>query len=354
MNSQTPVLSGKGSADDLLQLQTLARHSLIIGTTRKCPLSCAHCITSSGPKVRSTTLSRDLAQVWAADLPRLYVDGLRHMTFTGGEPILALDAVACLTHAARTLGIKTYIATSGAWARTAAIAKRVVLRVGPVTNWDLGLDGWHADQMPLEVADRALTAICDAGGTVCVRMCEAETPQKSAEMEAKITAMVRGRAPIMRQSVRRLGRGAKGGAATDLGLPERPCTSTGLFLRGDGSTGPCCSGLAYEDEKAHPFGYGLIRAPGDLVAAWKSWRRDPLLRVMRLASMAALEGWLPPAAQGASCSKDPCEACVDLWSRLGRDGSRRIMTRAQAPDVAKKLDALESVLFGGAYDENVC
>ena len=354
MNTQTPVLSGKGSADDLLRLQALARHSLIIGTTRKCPLSCGHCITSSSPTVRSATLSRELAEIWAEDLPRLYFDGLRHMTFSGGEPILALDAVACLTHAARTLGIKTYIATSGAWARTAAIAKRVVLRVGPVTNWDLGLDGWHADQMPLEVADRALSAICAAGGTVSIRMCEAETPQKSAEMEARITAMVRGRATVMRQSVRRIGRGAGNGAVASVGLPERPCTSTGLFLRGDGSTGPCCSGLAYEDAREHPFDYGLVRAPGDLVAAWRSWRRDPLLRVMRLASMAALEGWLPPVAQGTLFSKDPCEACVDLWSRLGRNGSRRIMTRAQAPDVAKKLDALEGVLFGKAHDENVC
>lgn len=353
MSKQTPILSGKGSADDLLQLQALARHSLIIGTTRKCPLTCAHCITSSGPSVRSVTLSRELAEIWAEDLPRLYADGLRHMTFTGGEPILALDAVACLTHAARALGIKTYIATSGAWARTAKIAKRVVRRVGPVTNWDLGLDGWHADQMPLEIVDRAIGAICAAGGAVSVRMCEAKTPEETAEMEATISALVRGRATIMRQSVRGIGRGSGRGTVFDIGLPERPCASTGLFLRGDGSTGPCCSGLAYEGTREHPFDYGLVRAAGDLVAAWKSWRRDPLLRVMRLASMAALEGWLPTETTEATFSKDPCEACVNLWSRLGLDGSRRVMTRAQAPEVTKKLDALESVLFGGVSDENV-
>jgi hypothetical protein len=354
MTASGAILSGKGTADDLLRLQALAAHSLIIGTTRKCPLSCGHCITSSSPKAGGATLSLSLAKVWAEDLGRMHADGLQHITFTGGEPILTIDAVAYLCHVARELGISTYIATSGAWARSPRAAKRVVRKIGSITNWDFGVDGWHAAEMPLQVTDNALTAVMAAGGSATVRLCESPTEDATRRMEAEVVAMVKGRAPIMRQSVRAIGRASAKKTPTATGLPERPCISTGLFVRGDGSTGPCCAGLSYEEQGVHPFDYGVIRQPTELYSAWMAWRRDPLLRIMRLASMAALNGWLSRDTAPISFPEDPCEACVTLWSRIGRKGGMRIRGKALAPGISRKLDLLESVLFAGEINDQAC
>jgi hypothetical protein len=289
-------------------------------------------------------------------------EGLKYLTLTGGEPILALDAVHVLVAAASAHGVAAFVVSSGAWARTLDTARRVVQRAGAVANWDLGVDGWHTAQMPIERIDYALTAILETGGTATVRICDSPDATEAARIWNKVNTVVRGRAAILRQSVRRIGRGVEaiaskaGGGGT---LPRRPCVSTGLFVRADGSTGPCCSGLAYEARDRHPFTYGEIRRPGALMAAWQAWRRDPLLRIMRLASLAALEGWLPDTVlTEARFPEDPCEACVALWSRLAPAEARYVSARAKAPDVATKLDLLEATLefsfLRDVHDGEVC
>ena len=126
-------------------------------------------------------------------------------------------------------------------------------------------------------------------------------------------------------------------------------------MRADGTTGPCCSGLAYEARGAHPFTYGCLDRPGDLLAAWRAWREDQLLRVMRLAGLSALEGWLSeanlPAVDGRFAS-DPCEACLSLWRRTAA-AAEALAARACDPAVREKLDALETALYGSVWTEAI-
>ncbi|MGJ4948214.1 radical SAM protein [Bradyrhizobium sp. HKCCYLS20291] len=340
---------GRGTAADLWRLQLLARHTVVISATQKCPLSCAHCITSSSRDAPGAILSPELAEIWSADFPAMAADGLRHLTLTGGEPILALDAVGLLVRAAAAEGILPFVVTSGAWATTPAAARNVVARAGPVARWDIGVDGWHAEQMPLARIGHALTAIIEAGGGAIVRMCESSDPATTRAWRDEIEVLVDGRAPILIQSVRQIGRARRQDpghdAVDDGGLPRRPCVSTGLFVRADGSTGPCCSGLAYEAVGRHPLRYGSVRSAGALHDAWRAWRADPLLRLMRVASLAALDGWMQdtPVAT-ARFSDDPCEACVAMWPLLSEAEADALRVRAASTAVATKLDALEALL----------
>lgn len=352
----TEITAGLGTARDLFRFQRLARHSLVISVTRKCPLTCAHCITSSGPEAAGPVVRPREAALWAADLEAMSRQGLRFLSLTGGEPILALEALALLSRRAAAAGLSTFIVTSGVWASTLRAARGVVAAVGPVTRWDLGSDGWHTAGMPLGRLDHALTAILEAGGAATVRMCEGVTAAETRQMAADLRSVVRGRAPILMQSVRRLGRAVTlgprdAGVDNGGGLPRRSCLATGLFVRADGSTGPCCAGLAYEARDRHPFDYGRVRGPGDLESAWRAWCADPLLRIMRFASLAALDGWLPETeGVDAGWPDDPCEACVALWTRLEPTEAAALHARASAPMVAAKLDLLEQALlrdYGG-------
>lgn len=349
MNPLEQFDNGQGSATDLLKFQFLANSSLIISATRKCPLSCSHCITSSSPDAAGPLLDIELAKIWAHDFPALVSNGLKSISFTGGEPILALDAIAFLAKQSRAHSIRPSIVTSCVWASTLKAARKVVSRVGSGISWDLGVDGWHADQMPISRVDNALTAITENGDSATVRFCDSDSYEDSKDAAAVVAGIVNGRAPIMRQSVRSIGRAASENSKifpTQPGLPKRPCVSTGLFVRADGTTGPCCAGLSYEAVGRHPFDYGTLNQHGDLLKAWSRWHSDNLLKVMRLATLASIEGWFPENSIPINAmSQDPCESCVRLWSNLDPSDAESIRARADTEVVSAKIVELETELL---------
>ncbi len=349
---------GTGTAEQLLAFQRLAWTSLVISVTRRCPLTCSHCITRSGPDVADPLLPPETARRWAAELPALAARGLEHLTFTGGEPVLALDSLALLSEAAAAAGIRNYVVTSGTWGSSDRAAERVVARLPRVDHWDLGYDAFHAETMPRERLARALAALERAGAAYTLRVCRGPDTTANRALLAELAALVGPNGRLMTQPTRALGRAADGDTATDGtggsgggALPQRPCVSTGLFLRADGSSGPCCSGLAYEARGRHPFDYGHAEAEGGLLEAWRRWHADPLLRLLRLAGFGALQGWL--AEEGLldgeeRFSEDPCEACVALWQAKPA-AARRLAARARQPEVQAKLDLLEEALYGDVW-----
>jgi len=345
--------SGTGSAADLLALQRKAWSGLVISVTRRCPLSCAHCITRSGPDAAEPLLSDAHAAQWADELPHLQARGLSHLSFTGGEPLLSVRAVSRLSAAAARLGIANYVVTSAAWAISSIAACRMVARLPDVSHWDIGYDDFHAAEMPDARLAHAIGALELAGAAYTVRVCVDDgTPTAALE---RVAALVGPHGKFMTQSVRALGRAEKGRVVVrrgSHGLPQRPCVSTGLFVRADGSTGPCCAGLAYEAAGLHPFDYGNASESGGLLSAWVRWHDDQLLRMLRLVGFPALQGWIDDhGAAGAGTSQDPCEACVGLWRSDPRLGAR-LADRAAAPGVQQQLDGVEAALYGEVWRQH--
>lgn len=314
-------------------------------------MACEHCITTSLPDAALPTVALADAQAWAAQMRELGERGLRHVTFTGGEPTLALSALECLARSAHDAGIATSLVTAATWARSDAQIARVVEPLGPlITTWDIGHDSFHARDLPLERLAAALAALGRTGARVAVRYA-ARADGSDAEYLAAVRHVAGARAGVMVQPVHALGRATQDLCESNPSALEVPCLSTGLFVREDGSTGPCCAGLGYGARGAHPFDYGNINAIG-LIEAWQRWRDDQLLRLQRLVGLRPLLAAMsdsPAAASAARGANHVCEACTRLWrddpriAGQARDWSAREVSR-------EVLDQVERRVHGSVWE----
>jgi hypothetical protein len=341
----------------LTAFQRLAWSTIVFSVTRRCPLSCAHCITSSTSSREFGVLPVERAQRWASELDGLAREGLRHITFTGGEPTLAIAAVAVLADAARSAGVESAIVSSGAFATSDSAAAAVVSRLGSIDRWDLGYDEYHAEWLPLDRFACAVRALRTQERPFTIRVCEGRDSDVTNRLLAELATIAGADVEIIRQPVKALGRASAlmplserhGGSAA----PTLPCVSTGPVVRDDGSVAPCCSGLAYADSTDHPFQLGDADRDG-LGGIWRAWREDQLLRLMRLVGTQPVQAWLAdegidPRVGGTSC--DVCETCVATWRAPGAtDAAAR---RAASPAVRAKLDAVEAHLFGAVWEHSV-
>jgi hypothetical protein len=302
--------------------------------------------------VDAPTVTRERALRWAAQLPELAAHGLRRVTLTGGEPVLALDAAEVLAGAARNAGLRMAIVSSGAWASTPRAARRIVERLSAVAHWDLGIDEYHAAELSFERFALAVSALKGIGASYSIRVCADVDGRAVRLFLQRLRAQVGEDVPILIQPVRAIGRaGRQRRSAGEVTTPEKPCMSTGPFVREDGSVGPCGAGLAYEGARCHPFDYGNSDRDG-LLAIWQRWRADQLPRLMRLLGLALPAHWL--AANGhlerEVLGSDVCKSCVALWTANPKaaDAARRF---AVQPALRELLDGVERHLYGRIWGE---
>src|SRR5262245_38411923 len=87
---------------DIVRLRPLADAGLLMALTRRCPLSCAHCSTSStmtAEQAGTAALLRFTRSFTAEDRPDVVM-------FTGGEPLLRPRLVIDLAAAVRRVGAR--------------------------------------------------------------------------------------------------------------------------------------------------------------------------------------------------------------------------------------------------------
>lgn len=311
-------------------------------------MACDHCITTSLPDATLPTVALADAQVWAAQMHELADLGLRHVTFTGGEPTLALAALECLARSASAAGIATSLVTAATWARSDAQIARVVGRLGPlITTWDIGHDAFHARHLPLERLAAALEALVASGARVVVRYA-ARADGADADYLAAVRAAAGDRVGVMVQPVHALGRATPDLCERNPAALAVPCLSTGLFVREDGSTGPCCAGLGYGARGAHPFDYGNVTEVG-IAEAWRRWRDDQLLRLQRLVGLRPLLAALPHSAGAVGAANHVCEACTRLWQ--DEPGAAERARHWSASEVRREiLDDVERSVHGSVWE----
>lgn len=359
MTATTPA-SVAGGDRWVLAFQRVADASIAVSVTRRCPVGCDHCITSSTRSPEHGLLSDRLASRWASEMPALAAAGLRHLTFTGGEPTLAPIAVEALADAARAAGIETAIVSSGSFGVTPRAASRMVRRLDAVDRWDLGFDDYHRPAVPFEVFGHVVDALVEAGKPFCVRVCDSPTEQRTMEVRREVVDRVPPGTPVISQPVRALGRAAGRPVPVALGAtapsgrgrgqrrpPSSVCISSGMQVADTGTVAPCCAGLTNADPAHHPF--RLDPAGEGLLAAWRSWHEDTLLRTIRLLGFGPVLAWLEEDAYDAvavEAADDVCEFCVRLWSDpIAQAVARR---RADRPGWDGALDRI-AVELGKRY-----
>ncbi|MEM1352844.1 MAG: radical SAM protein, partial [Pseudomonadota bacterium] len=113
---------------EFARFQAATAQHLSFSLTLACPLRCAHCMvaTISPRDAKSATLPTEVATRFAAEMPQVRRAGIRKISFTGGEPLLAREPLAVLSDAAHAAGIATTVVTACHWAKNPKIAARTV------------------------------------------------------------------------------------------------------------------------------------------------------------------------------------------------------------------------------------
>jgi pyruvate-formate lyase-activating enzyme len=306
------------SGEELQDYQSQHSQHITFNLTESCPLRCSHCIISTVPASdHSRTIPMWRAETYAEQLPALARRGIRFISFTGGEPLLARRQLKILSQAAQAVGIECHVVTACHWATSEANAERVVESFPGLTCWHVSTDVFHSEYVSVDNVMRAAAAATKLGREVVIRLSltTPETPEMTSIFNLLRESLPN--VPIIAQPIIGMGRGAS--VVTELetaDVPAFPCIPTGMVVRFDGTVSPCCGGLV-DTREGHPFQYPSPDSVG-LDEAHRIWCTDPLIQLIRAVGFAPLIPWLEEIAPDNRALKDrprhPCEFCVRMWS----------------------------------------
>lgn len=349
LSGQVSYLGARLTGNELTELQRKAQEHVAFSLTEACPLRCRHCLVAAvRPRDRlAVTLTPDLARRLARELPALASQGVRRLSFTGGEPLLVPVQLELLSAAAAALGIESTVVTSCFWAATERSALRTLRRFAHIRKWHLSTDCFHAEFVDPDTVVRTAAIAYELGHDVTVRLAVRPTPS---EKEQRLIDHVSTHLPegvgVAVQPLSRVGRGGKlRGSPRLAAAPLWPCTSLGMLVHFDGTVSPCCSALSAW-KRGHPFEHGRAGST-HLVQLHERWRADPLLRLMRAAGFSPLLSWLredhPHHPLLTATPRHPCDTCLALWSdpAVGRSMRRR----CEKPEVKEKIGRLYEAVF---------
>ena len=289
---------------EIVTLRPRPAAGLLVTLTRRCPLSCAHCSTSSGPRGEDTpagALRRFVGGFTPGDRPEL-------LMLTGGEPLLRPGLVAGLAASARRAGTRTAV-LSGMFfaAEDGRVPGRILRAVAAVDHFSASVDAFHEHEVPRRSVFRALHRIMDAGVVVSLHVVgRGPLDPYLAEVTAAVRAEFRDRVPMLVNEIRPVGRAAgwadwAGSAATaPSGGPAdarpAPCTMAAWpVVAFDGTVLACCNQRAV-DLRPAPAHLRLGHIEHD---DWSAVRRrcldSPVLRTLRTAG--------PPPGPGGACAR---------------------------------------------------
>ncbi|HZN16634.1 MAG TPA: radical SAM protein [Micromonosporaceae bacterium] len=287
---------------ELVRMRTQPCAGLLLALTQRCPLSCAHCSTSSSPRApqhSGAPFRRLVGTFTAAEHPEL-------VFMSGGEPLLRPRLVADLATAARAAGTRSCLLSGMFFARADGLAPVLRHAIAALDHFSASLDEFHEREVGRERVLAALATIADLVAAVSLHVTAASTDYLD-DVLPVIRRRFGQRVPVLVSRVQPTGR------ARTL-LPDRqpvlasgPCEFAGWPLVDFDGTVFACSrqSLARAHRPAHLV---LGHAGRD---SWPELRRrslaQPALRAVR--SVGPVEA---ARRAGASIRADVCATCVRL------------------------------------------
>ncbi|WP_328737691.1 radical SAM protein [Streptomyces bobili] len=355
---------------EIIELRPVPAAGLLATLTRRCPLSCAHCSTSSGPRGEDTpaeALRRFVGGFTAGDRPEV-------LMLTGGEPLLRPALVGDLAELAASAGTRTSVLSGMFFATEGPVPDRIMRALRHVAHFSASIDVFHEREVPRAAAFRAVHHIMDSGIDVSFHVVgNSMDDPYLADITASIRAEFRDQAAVLVNHVRQVGRAAvrtvplpgageqavewAGEGAAAEGRPA-PCAMAAWPVVGfDGTVTACCNQRVVD---ARPLPEHL-RLGHIAVDDWPRIRRrcqeSPVLRTIRTAGVGSCASCRTlarrPAALAAAerAGSRPAAGAMDaLGARLQRDAGaaallRRYGNERYAPLVL--LDGRESGRGGG-------
>ncbi|WP_329229036.1 radical SAM protein [Streptomyces sp. NBC_01460] len=288
---------------------------LLLGLTRRCPLSCAHCSTGSTLGTREEPDAGQLVSFVGsftrADRPDVVM-------LTGGEPLLLPALVEELSARARAAGSRTALLSGMFFARSREIPPPVLRAIRGVDHFSASLDAHHEREIPRADVFRAVHRVREAGVAVSFHLTGtgADDPYL-ADITRAVDEEFGGRVPSLVNEVRPFGRAASWAAPARTG-PEAgavsPCAMAAWpVVAFDGTVLACCNQDTV-DRRPAPAHLRLGHvATDDWAAVRRRALESPVLRMIRTVGPAHLAARSGVPSRGASY----CEGCRALGSDPG-------------------------------------
>lgn len=365
---------------EIIELRPVPAAGLLATLTRRCPLSCAHCSTSSGPRGEDTpaeALRRFVGGFTPDDRPEV-------LMLTGGEPLLRPALVADLAALAAAAGTRTSVLSGMFFAADGRVPARILGALRHVDHFSASIDVFHEREVPRTAVFRAMHRIRESG--IAVSFHVAGTTADDAYL-ADITGAIRtefdDQAAVLVNHIRPVGRAAGWAAARTVPLRRREIENP---LQGAGDEHPLRSSATENPPEAPPAPCAMAAWPtvafdGTVAACcnqrvvdarpvpehlrlghiaqddWATIRRrcqeSPVLRTIRTAGVGSCTACRamarrPDALEAAERSGSrPAAGAMDiLGARLQRDTGAASLLRRYGSDRYAPL-----VLLGGPEAE---
>lgn len=179
---------------------------LLLGLTRRCPLSCAHCSTGSSLTTREEPEAGSLVRFVGSFTRENRPDVVM---LTGGEPLLLPGLVEELSARARAAGSRTALLSGMFFARSRGIPPPVLRAIRGVDHFSASLDAHHEREVPRADVFRAVHRIRETGVAVSFHLTGqgADDPYL-ADITRAVDTEFGGQVPSLVNEVRAFGRAA--------------------------------------------------------------------------------------------------------------------------------------------------
>jgi len=322
-------------------------HYVAVSTTNACPLTCKHCISSSGPK--GETARPDFDDKVLAVL----VNGLfntERVSLTGGEPLLDVDRTARIVQALDSTGIACNIVTSAFWAKSPKSASEILARLGGLKSLTISHDVFHAEFVPVSFVKNAFLEAKKRGISTTVRLVQSFPPNPAQVTTRRAVLQFADENEIEIQRLLKYGRAATedlegAGFTTPL---VTFCPSTGPHVSHDGRVTPCCStimGLAGE----HALSLGNVHTdtPREIREKFED---SALLLALKIRGRDFLLSLLADCGQQIPDNMQICDLCYFICSRP--HVWSKVKARLYKPEELLKLYGEAAYAFGFAEFED--
>ncbi|MET8840961.1 radical SAM protein [Streptomyces rubiginosohelvolus] len=280
---------------------------LLLGLTRRCPLSCAHCSTGSGLFTRQEPdagqLERFVGSFTAENRPDVVM-------LTGGEPLLLPALAERLSTLARNAGSRTallsgmFFARSGALPgsrggasrvrrvgafpgrRSGAIPPAILRAIRSVDHFSASLDVHHEREVPRADVFRALHLVREEGVAVSLHLTgTGASDPYLADLTRAVEKEFDGQLPCLVNEVRPFGRAASWARAARTGpdpAAASPCPMAAWpVVAFDGRVVACCNQDTVDRRPVPPhLDLGHI-AEDDWATVRRRALESPVLRMLR-------------------------------------------------------------------------
>ncbi len=307
------------SLDELNRLTALGNKLVTFSLTLECPNKCRHCLVNAGSEKKNAVISISEAERYAEQMPSLFKIGIRAISFTGGEPLLASKQLQVISKGASDAGIKCGVVTSAYWATSEEKAETIVKSLPGINVWDISVDSFHEEFVSLDKVHLAYRVLKRLEKGVCLRF---TIQDPLPEEDQKILGFFRDKADqsdLYLQYLRQVGRGknieVRENPEFKKFLFTKPCLTKGPVIRYDGSVGCCCQNLV--EERQHPFQFGDARTR-PLVDIVEDFKCHPLLQMMRVIGFSELMQWLEEEGLEGEVKHplptDVCDLCFEIFT----------------------------------------